>query len=127
MSSVSLLPGYAASYKDDYDYWVGNETDCSSMSHLCGSLLMIAVVIIGSLAAAQSFPPSATGWTTLGLGGGYMVVKLLGKDLHARRVDLIASALVAALLITVGSLGATGILTSLQLGYVLLGVAGFTA
>lgn len=126
MSSISLLPGFAASYKDDYDYWVGNETDCSGVSHLCGSLVMIAVLVIGSMAAAQAFPPSATGWTALGLGGGYMTVKFLGKDLHERRVDLIASALVAALLITVGSLGATGVLTSPQMGYVLLGVSGLT-
>lgn len=127
MSSINKLPGYAASYKDDYDYFVGNETHCSSVSHLYGSLIMIAVLVIGSMAAAQAFPPCATGWTTLGLGGGYMVVKLLGKDLHERRVDLLASALVSALLITSGSLGATAILTSSQLGYVLLGVAGFAA
>ncbi len=127
MSSISKLPAYAASYKDDYDYFVGNETDCSRASHLCGSLVMIAVLVIGSMASAQAYPSCATGWTALGLGGGYMVVKLLGKDLHERRADLIASSLVAALLITFGSLGAAHVLTSPQLGYVLLGVAGLAA
>lgn len=77
MSLINKLPAFAASYKDDYDYLVGNETHCSRVSHLCGSLIMIAVLVIGSMAAAQTFPSCATGWTALGLGGGYMVVKLL--------------------------------------------------
>ena len=127
MCSVSRLPNFAASYKEDYDYYVGNETGCSRVSHLCGSLVMIAVLIIGSMASAQAFPPCATGWTALGMGAGYMVIKLLGKDLHARRADLITTAIVAALLITFGTLGLVGVLSSLEVGYALLGVSIFTA
>jgi hypothetical protein len=124
---MGQLPNFAASYKDDYDYFIGNETDCSRTSHLCGSLIMIAVLVIGSIAAAQAFPSKATGWTTLGLGGGYMVIKLLGKDCHARRADLIATACIASLMLIFGILGVTHVLTSLQVGYALLGIAGLTA
>lgn len=124
MSSASQLSNFAASYKDDYDYFIGNETDCSRASHLCGSLIMIALLVIGSVAAAQAFPPRATGWTVVGLGGGYMVIKLLGKDCHTRRADLIASACIASLVLIFGALGAARVLTSPQVGYALLGVSG---
>lgn len=127
MCFISRLTGFAASYKDDYDYLVGNETDCSRMAHLCGSVIMIAVVVIGSMAAAGAFPSYGVGWTTIGLGGCYMGVKLLGDDWRTRRVDLISSAVIAALLITFGSLGAAGVLTGAQVGYSLLSVTGLTA
>jgi hypothetical protein len=120
------LAGAAASYKDNYDYLVGNDSDCARLSHLSGSVIMIALLIIGFIASAGGMPSQAVGWAALSLGGGYLVVKLLGGDMKARRVDLIAAAVIATLLIVCGSLAVADVFTGAHAGYFLVSLVGLT-
>ncbi len=123
MCSLTRVAGYGATYKDDYDNLIGNKSDQTRMTHLLGSCIMIALLIIGITAAAHAFPSHTTGWTALGLGVGYAGAKLLGGSFATRKVDWISGLCLAALIITFGALGASGVLTSAQLGIALIGVA----
>jgi hypothetical protein len=103
-----------------------NYTRAGKMN-IVSNVMLVALFIIGILAATGGMSAAAAGWSAVGLGGGALIAQLLGGDLKNRKVDLILTALCAAGLIAVGALGGTGVLTSAQLGYSLIGIVGVNA
>lgn len=124
---MASFPDSGKLYFDSYSAFVGNNTEKSKFSACAGGTLFCALFIIGILAASGTFPGSAMGWTTVGIGGGYLLVKLLGGNLQNRKVDLLSSALLGALIVTFGALGASAILTPAQVGYLIIGTCGLAA
>lgn len=108
-------------YKEAYDKLLGNTTQCSKVANLLSNVVLLAVFIIGCAGAAQVIPGSAMGWSVVGLGGGYMAVKILAGNIKSRAVDLISSSIVAVAIIVFGTLGCIGVLTNAQMGYALIG------
>lgn len=104
----------------------GNYTRAGKMN-IVSNVMLVALFIIGILAATGGMSAAAAGWSAVGLGGGALFAQLLGGDLKKRKVDLILAAICAAGLITVGALGGTGVLTGAQLGYSLIGIIGVNA
>jgi hypothetical protein len=83
----------------------------------------LTLFIIGCVGAAGAFPGSAIGWVTVGLAGGGFALNLAVGNLEKRKVELIVGALVAAVLITVGALGGTGLLSTIQVGWGIIGAS----
>jgi len=114
-------------YKEAYDKLLGNTTQGSKVANLLSNIVLLAVFIIGCAGAAQVIPGFAMGWSIVGLGGGYIAIKILGGNIKSRTVDLISSSIVAAAIIAFGALGCIGILTNAQMGYALIGSVVLTA
>lgn len=114
-------------YKEAYDKMLGNTTQCAKIVNLLSNVILLAVFVTGCVGAASAIPGFVMGWTVVGLGSGYMALKLLGGNTKNRKVDLISSALVAAVLITFGALGCAGVLTNAHVGYALIGSVAVTA
>lgn len=83
----------------------------------------IALFIIGCVGAAGAFPGSAIGWVTVGLAGGRFALQLAMGNFKQRKIDLIVSGLLAAVLVTVGTLGGMGVLSATQVGWGIIGTA----
>ena len=58
---------------------------------------------------------------TVGLAGGGFALNLSLGNLEKRKFELITGALMAAVLITVGALGGTGLLSTTQVGWGIIG------
>lgn len=83
---------------------------------------MLALFVIGCMGAAGTFPGAAIGWVTVGLGGGAFLFNLASTDdFKRRKLDLIAAAVMAAILVTVGTLGGMGMLSTAQVGWGIVG------
>lgn len=108
-------------YKSAYDRMIGNTTPCARCANLISNGILLAVFVIGALGTSSILPLHVVGWTIVALGGSYIVVKLLAKDLKTRKVDLVTSAIIAAAIMTVGALGAFNVLSRTQLGFALMG------
>jgi hypothetical protein len=80
-----------------------------------------ALFIIGCIGAAGILPGSLIGWTAVGLGGAGFLLSLSLGNFEKRKVELITGALLAAVYVTVGALGATGILSATQVGWGIIG------
>ena len=89
---------------------------------LCGAgLISVALFIIGCIGAAGAFPPASMGWVTIGLAGGSFALYLAAGNLKDRKFDVIVLALMTAAYVTVGALGAAGILSVTQVGWGIIG------
>ncbi|MCC5832557.1 MAG: hypothetical protein JJU12_05895 [Chlamydiales bacterium] len=104
----------------------GDYTRVGKMN-IVSNVMLVALLIIGIVAATGGIPAAAAGWTAVGLGGGALMAQLLGGDLKKRKVDVILSTLLAAGIIAMGALGGAGVLTRAQLGYSLIGITGANA
>ena len=89
---------------------------------LCGaSLISTALFIIGCMGAAGAFPPASMGWVTIGLAGGSFALYLAAGGLKDRKFEVILMALMTAAIVTVGALGAAGVLSVNQVGWGIVG------
>ncbi len=85
----------------------------------------VALFVIGCIGAAGVFPGSTIGWTTIGLGGGAFALTLA---MRCRKFFLIIATTAFASFVTLGALGAAGILSGTQIGWGVVGTslaAGF--
>jgi hypothetical protein len=122
-----ILATKAEMYKAPYDRLMGNVTECSKIANHLGQLVLLALFILGCIVASGAFPGSSLVWATMGLGGLYMAVKLLGGNYKQRKVDLISSAVIMGIVVAFGGLGSAGVLSSVQVGYALIGNILLTA
>ncbi|MCC5833081.1 MAG: hypothetical protein JJU12_08605 [Chlamydiales bacterium] len=79
-----------------------------------------ALLIIACVGAAGILPGSTMGWLAIGLGGGAFALSLAAGKLKDRKITLLIGALFALIPIVVGSLGVTGILSGVQVGWGIL-------
>src|SRR5262249_29484339 len=107
-------------YKESYDRMLGNTTLCSKSVNLLGNAILFALFVIGCIGAAGAFPSAALGWTIVGLGVSYMVVKLLGGNCRNRAIDLVIATAITSLLLMFGTLGGVGVLSGTVVGSVLI-------
>jgi hypothetical protein len=83
----------------------------------------LVLFVIGSMGAAGVFPGHATGWLAIGLGGtSYVFLLAAGRSLKERKFELIASGFITLGMIAMGILGTTGIISTTQVGW---GIVGF--
>lgn len=82
-----------------------------------------ALFIIACIGAAGILPGSTMGWAAVGLGGGMLAFNLAAGNLKNRKTQVITIALLAISYITVGGLGAAGILSGTQVGWGVIGSA----
>jgi hypothetical protein len=123
LSATQSTPTYRGElYKAAYDRMLGNTTRCAKIVNFLSNMILLTVFVVSCTGSATLFPNGIMGWILVGLGGGYMALKLLGGNLKNRSVDLISSALIAAIIVIFGSLGAASLLTDLQMGCALIGV-----
>ena len=95
---------------------------CAAMS--LSIITSISLFIIGCIGAAGAFPGSSIGWVTVGLAGGTFILTNLASNKFKERIfELISSALITAILVTVGVLGGVGILSSTQVGWGIVGTS----
>src|ERR1700722_19660073 len=86
------------------------------------TIAIFALFVIGCMGAAGTFPGSAIGWITVGIsGGGFLLSLGLGK-FKKRKFQLIILALITAVMVTVGTLGGTGVLSTAQVGWGIIGI-----
>lgn len=114
-------------YKTAYDKMMGNTTPCSRSANLVSNVVLLAIFVVGCIGPTNILSCSTMGWIVVGLGCGYIGVKLLGGNLRSRTIDLMSTALVAAAIIALGALGCAGILTSGYVGYAVIGAILLTA
>lgn len=101
------------------------EATClDKISDTLQSIVLLAMLIIGSIGAAGLLPGSTImGYCGIGLGIGALLSKLI-SDQTRSTCSRIVSAVVAALIpILLGSLGATGVLSATQVGWGLVGMS----
>jgi len=96
--------------------------------HCCSGLLLsyisvIALIIIGSMAAAGVMPLSTAGWTTIGFGSTLLIGNLCAGNLKKHKWTIVGI-LTAATFILIGALGVTGFLSlkSLAIGVLVLAI-----
>lgn len=82
----------------------------------------IALFIIGCMGAAGAFPGSI-GWAAVGLAAGGFVLNLSLGKFKIRKYDLIADALLTTVILTISALGITGIFSTAQVGWGILGTS----
>jgi hypothetical protein len=126
-SCVGNMAHIGQRYNAAYDKMMGNTTQCAKIANLLGNGILLAVFVIGCLGAGGVFSGAVMGWIVVGLGAGYMAMKLLGGNVRNRRIDLISSTVVAASILTFGALGVTGVLATAHIGYALIGSVAMTA
>jgi hypothetical protein len=117
---------FAGQIKEQMDLQLKNYGyECSPKCCAAMSLSVItgaALFIIGCIGAAGAFPGSSIGWVTVGLAGGtFILTNLASNKFKERKFELISSALITAILVTVGVLGGVGILSSTQVGWGIVG------
>ncbi len=90
------------------------------------SLALGVLFVMGCVAAAQMSGGTVIGWTGVGVGAGTVILQLCGGKFSkmARKVDLLVTTLFAAAIITIGALGAAGMISGFHTGVALLGIAG---
>ncbi len=94
-----------------------------------GTIIGVALFIIGCLAAARKFPNPALGWTVVGLSSTFVILTLI-RSIHIEgaieknKKQLLLTALVLGVVLTLGGLGGTHILTAKQVGQGILGIIG---
>ncbi len=100
------------------------ESNCSTRicaTSTLATLSTLALFTISCVAAAGAFPSPYMGYVAIGLGGFSIAMNLAGGNLGERKVQVIIHAVIAALYITLGALGAAGILSNVQLGWGIVG------
>jgi hypothetical protein len=125
-SSVSLLHG-GARFNRAYEIMLGNTDGCSKGMTRISECILLAVLVIGILGVTGVFPSGKFTWTIVALGGGYMLFKFLGGAPVRRKIDLISSAPVTALIVSLGILAIVGPLPNLYMHYALIGTVTLTA
>lgn len=93
-------------------FWSPKRIIMQSLAGITGA----ALFILGSIGAAGILPGSIMGWVAVGLGGGAFALSLAGGNLKKRKFELIVTGLMVASIVTVGGLGAAGILSGTQVG-----------
>ncbi|MFZ0565168.1 MAG: hypothetical protein WAM28_03185 [Chlamydiales bacterium] len=82
-----------------------------------GKVTESALFIIACIGAAGILPGSTMGWVAIGLGGGSFALNLAAGKLKDRKINLLIGALSAIIPIVIGSLGVTGVLSGVQVGW----------
>jgi len=105
----------------------GENYTAAGKANILSNVMLVALFVIGIVAATGAMSATAAGWTAVGLGGAALAIQFCGGNLKNRKVDLILAAVVAATIITMGALGGAGVLTGAQVGYSLIGIIGTQA
>lgn len=109
------------SYKQAYDKFLGNTTQCTRIANLFSQIVLLVVLILGVLSSAQVFPGTLMGWCTVGTGASYLTLKLFGTNWQDRKIDLISSSVIALSIALVGALSIYEVISGSQMGYALIG------
>ncbi len=105
----------------------GNYTRAGILN-LVSRVMLLALFGVGVVATGTAmgvFPPMtpmATGLTVAGLGAGYLFMQLGGCQFKERYVDLICETVFALAMMTMGGLGAAGVISVPTVGYSLIGI-----
>jgi len=108
-------------YQAAYDKMLGNTTLCAKVMNFFSKGILLTVFVIGCIGSAQVLSASIIGWSLVGLGAGYMAIKLLAGKCSQRKMDLISSAIICAILSTFGGLGIAGVLSNAHIGFAMIG------
>lgn len=98
-----------------------NPSGKDSCVQCLAAIASIALLVIGSMGVAGHFTNPTFGWVVAGLGGGAFIANLAYGNLKERKWLLISGALIAAIYVTVGILGGMNMLTSVQVGWGVVG------
>lgn len=98
---------------------------CATMASVTMVALTVitafSLYIIGCVGVSGALSGSTMGWITVGLGGQIVAVNLVYGNLKTHKFHSIGLGLMASALVTVGALGAAGILSATQVGWGMVG------
>lgn len=111
--------------QQNIDSQVKSKPDLTSCLSYLNAVNLMALLVIGSMAAAGHFFNPTFGWVVTGLGAWVFLLTLCEGTLKHRKWDIIpaltCAALISATFVTVGILGGLNMFTTAQVGW---GVAG---
>ena len=99
---------------DDGNYTRAGKTNCVAR------VMFLILFIIGFMAAANKISGRAGGWIAAALGAGIIFMQFAGGNLKERRIDVFATTMLVANIVTMGVLGGIGKIPGAQVGQLMI-------
>lgn len=86
-------------------------------------ITIIALFVIGGMGVAGYFPGSTLPYTAMGVAGAIFIFKIAGGNLGNRKLELIATVLSTAIIMTAAGLSIYGSISHKMLSWIIVGTS----
>ncbi len=114
-------------YDKDHRFRDRNGLTQAGVMNKVSNVMLRGLLLVGIISALGAFGPMTTGIAAVGLGGGALLMQCAGGKSMKRKTDLFFTAVFAAGMVAVGGLGIAGTMSSVHVGYSLIGIIGAQA